>query len=240
METNNVKLILGNCLDEMKMIPDKSIDLILTDPPYELKNHGGGKNEFANRDLVTGKIEFISNGFDYDVVFEEFLRICKIPNILIFCSNNQVSKVMSWFESRNLSVTLLIWHKTNPSPLCNGKHISDVEFIVYVRGKGATFNNSTPFSYKSKVFTSPIVSKKERLHPTQKSVMMLEQYVNLHSREGDIVLDCFMGSGSTGVACMNTNRKFIGIELNETYFNIAKERIEKTNKTCMNDGKFEE
>lgn len=178
--------------------------------------------------MVTGKIEFISNGFDYDAVFEEFLRICKIPNILIFCSNNQVSKVMQWFESRDLSVTLLIWHKTNPAPLCNGKHISDVEFIVYIRGKGATFNNSTPFPYKSKVFTSPVVSRKERLHPTQKSVMMLEQYVNLHSREGDIVLDCFMGSGTTGVACVNTDRDFIGIELNDEYFKIAERRINDT------------
>lgn len=231
MET---KLILGDCLVEMKNIPDKSIDLILTDPPYELENHGGGKNEFANRDLVTGKIEFISKGFDYDAVFEEFLRICKIPNILIFCSNNQVSKVMSWFESRNLSVTLLIWHKTNPSPLCNGKHISDVEFIVYVRGKGATFNNDTPFSYKSKVFTSPVVSRKERVHPTQKSVMILEQYVKLHTREGDIVLDCFMGSGSTGVACVNTNRYFIGIELSEEYFKIAEKRIDDAKNEITN------
>ena len=231
-----MKLIHGDCLVEMQNIPDKSIDLILTDPPYEFENHGGGKNEFANLDLVKGKIEFISNGFDYDAVFEEFLRICKIPNILIFCSNNQVSKVMQWFESRDLSVTLLIWHKTNPVPLCNGKYLSDIEFIVWAHGKGATFNNETPFAHKSKVYRSPIVSNKNRVHPTQKSIDHITRYIEIHSNEGDIILDCFMGSGSTGVACINTKRDFIGIELNEEYFKIAEKRIAQA--VFDNDGRL--
>lgn len=222
----DMKLYNGDCLEVMKNMPDKSVDCIITDPPYELSNHGYGKTELSNRKIVKDKhIDFISNGFDYDTVFNEFIRICKVPNFLIFCSNSQVSKIMSWFESKKLKTTLLIWHKTNPVPLCNGKHLSDVEFVVYVRGKGATFNNNTPFKYKSKVYSSPLVSNKNRLHPTQKSVEQLSQYIELHSNEGDVIFDPYMGSGSTGVACQNTNRNFIGIELDENYFKIAQERL---------------
>lgn len=224
---SDIELMQGDCLELMKKIPDKSIDMILTDPPYELDNHGGGSTELANRKLVKNKhIDFISKGFSYDLVFKEMLRVCKIPNIFIFCSNKQITKIMGFFEkNKNLSVTLLVWNKTNPSPLCNGKYLSDVEFVVYIRGKGATFNNDTPFEYKHKVFVSPIVPNKNRYHPTQKPVELLERYIRLHTKENDLILDLFMGSGTTGVACVHTNRNFIGMELDEYYFNIAKERI---------------
>jgi DNA modification methylase len=132
---------------------------------------------------------------------------------------------MSWFEQHNLITTLLCWHKTNPTPLCNGKHLSDLEFIVYIRSKGSTFNNDTPFDYKRKCFTSGVVSVKNRMHTAQKPIELLRQYILLCSNEGDTVLDCFMGSGSTGVACCETNRNFIGVEIDKNYFDIAKQRI---------------
>ena len=228
------QLLFGDCLERMKEIPDGSIDCIITDPPYELDNHGGGITELAQRDLVKNlNINFISKGFDIDIVLGEFLRVCKTPNMLIFCSNKQISKTMNYFELKKLSVTLLVWNKTNPSPLCNGKHLSDAEFIVYVRGKGATFNNDVPFAYKKKIYASPIVSNKNRLHPTQKSVNHIKQYIELHTNKNDIVFDPFMGSGSTGVACINNNRKFIGIEIDEKYYDISCKRI----KDAINDKK---
>lgn len=222
----NIEIHLGDCLEIMNKIPDGIVDLILTDPPYELSNHGGGNTDLAQRKLVKdGHINFISKGFDYDTVFSEYLRILKVPNILIFCSNKQVSKIMKFFEDKRLSTTLLVWNKTNPSPLCNGKHLSDIEFVVYVRGKGATFNNDTPFNYKRKVITTPIESNKNRLHPTQKPLEILEQYIYLHSKVGDLVFDSFMGSGSTAIACQNTKRRFIGCEINKEYFDNALDRI---------------
>lgn len=132
---------------------------------------------------------------------------------------------MSYFEKLKLTPTLLVWNKTNPSPLCNGKHLSDLEFIVYVRGKGATFNNGTPFEYKKKCYTSPVVGKKDRIHTAQKPIELLRRYIELSSNEGDTVLDCFMGSGSTGVACVKYKRNFIGIEIDKQYFEIAEKRI---------------
>ena len=105
-----IKLYHGDCLEIMKSIPDKSIDLVLTDPPYELETHGGG-NRKQWKNIHNNFIEDLSFGFNYEKVFNEFLRVCKTPNILIFCSNKQISKIMSWFEERKLSTTLLCWYK---------------------------------------------------------------------------------------------------------------------------------
>src|SRR5699024_3712638 len=142
------------CLEVMDKLIEEGIkvDTIIIDPPYELDNHGKGKNDFKDRQLVKDNhIEYMSNGFDYENVFEKMLKLQHRANILIFCSNKQVSKIMTYFENKKLSTTLLVWNKTNPIPLCNGKHISDIEFIVYVRGKGAIFNNSVDINKKYKV-----------------------------------------------------------------------------------------
>lgn len=238
-----MELINGDCLKEMDKLIEQGVkvDCIITDPPYKCENHGGGKTELAQRKLVKDKhIDFMSNSFEYDKVFNRFLKLAKIPNFLIFCSNKQVSSIMQWFENKNLSTTLLAWNKTNPSPFCNGKHVSDLEFVVYVRGKGAIFNNEADFSSKRKLYTSPVVSKKDRYHPAQKPIDLLEQYIKLHTNAKNVILDCYMGSGSTGIACVNTNRDFIGIEIDkektkgknkdQSYFDIAKERIEQAQK----------
>jgi len=235
-----IDLYNGDCLEVMdKLINDGvKVDLILTDPPYELTNHGGTKSKMAQRAAkVRDEIDFIAQGFDYKETFEKFLQLQKTANMLIFCSNKQVSKTMSFFEYKKLSVTLLEWKKTNPSPLCNGKYVSDVEYVVYVRGKNAPWNNNAPLEYKYKVQEYPVVSSKERNHPTPKPVGLLERYLEVHSFENMLVFDPFMGGGSTGVACKKLNRNFIGIELdkkkdkgknkNQSYFDLAKERIEK-------------
>lgn len=225
---SDVKLLQGDCLKLMKDISDKSIDMILCDPPYVYDNHGGGKSELAQRSLVKDKhIDFISNGFDIDITLTEFIRICKIPNIIMFCSDKQLSKILYWFESHNIKATVLVWHKLNPIPLCNGKYLSDLEFVIYAHSAGATFNTKeTPFDYKRKLYSSPILKNSERVHPSQKPIDLLSRYILLHSNENDTIIDPFMGSGSTGVACVNTDRNFIGMELDENYFKIAKDRIE--------------
>ena len=103
--------------------------------------------------------------------------------------------------------------------------MSDIEFIIYVRGKNAHWNNDIEIKKKSKVLEDEWRIK-NKLHPTQKSIEVITHLLNLHTFENDTVLDMFMGSGTTGVACQNTNRRFIGIEKDENYFKIAKERID--------------
>lgn len=223
-----IELINDDCLKVMdKMIKDGvQVDCIITDPPYKLENHGGGKAELAQRKLVKEKhIDFISNSFDYNEIFSRFLKLQDIANILIFCSNKQVSSIMKWFEDKKLSTTLLVWNKTNPAPLCNGKHVSDLEFIVYVRGKGATFNNNVEFSKKKKLYTSPVTSKKNRVHPTQKPIELIKQYIELHTNVGDLVFDPYGGGGTTAKGCQDLQRDCISIEINVDYFKASEERI---------------
>ena len=121
---SEIKLYHGDCLEVMGEVADKSVDLILTDPPYELDTHGGG-NRKQWKNIHNNFIKDLSYGFNYNLIFEEFLRVCKIPNILIFCSNKQISKIMSWFENKKLSVTLLCWYKEGYVPFANGKYKSD-------------------------------------------------------------------------------------------------------------------
>ena len=229
IEIDNCKLYHGDCLEVMTDLINKGVkvDAIITDPPYELENHGGTKSDMAKRAAkVRDEIEFIAKGFDYDKCFSLMLSLCPIPNFIIFCSNNQISNIMSFFEKKGLSVQLLIWNKTNPSPLCNGKYIQYIEFIVYVRGKNAPFNNDSPIAYKYRVKKYPFVYPTLKTHPTQKPIELMNELVEVHSFKNNTILDCFMGSGTTGVACVKTKRKFIGIEKEEKYFNIAKQRIE--------------
>lgn len=217
------EIILGDCLEEMKKFPDNHFDLILTDPPYELDNHGGGTTDFAQRKLVKDlHIDFISDSFDLDQVFNEFVRLCKVVNVIIFCSNKQVSKIMGWWEKLGYSVTLLAWDKPNPVPFGNGKYISNLEFIVYVRGKGATFNGSN-----LKTFRTAGVSSKARQHPTEKPVALIKDLLKIHSSEQDTVLDPFLGSGSTAEAAQQLNRNYIGIEIDPIYVKIAQDRLKQ-------------
>lgn len=226
---NAIKIYNCDCNFLLDNLIEKNIniDLILIDPPYELDNHGKGKKPLANRmTKVKEDVKHIDTGFDYISIFNKFLKLQKIPNMLIFCSNKQISKIMSYFESKNLSTTLLVWKKSNPAPLCNGKYISDSEFIIYVRGKGAYFNNDCDISLKYKVKTFPILTNKNKLHIAQKPLELIEQLISLHTRIGDIVLDCFMGSGTTALGCKNLNRKFIGCDIDLENFENTKKRLE--------------
>ena len=225
----NVELYKGDCLELLKEIKDSSIDLICTDIPYELENHGGTSSALASRCArMRDSVEFIANGIDYDKVFEEFVRVCKIPNMIIFCSNLQIGKIISFFSAKELKTDLLVWEKSNPAPLCNGKYISDLEYIIYVHDKGSPFNNDVPIKWKRKCKVYPIMIDKDKLHPTQKPLKLMNELVMTHSFENQVVLDPFMGSGTTGVVCVSNKRNFIGMELDENYFNISKKRIEES------------
>lgn len=230
---NKVELYNGDCYDILPQLIDKGIkvDLILTDPPYIVSINGGGSDALGKRTKRLRKeIDFTANGFDYESIFPMFKKICKIPNYIIFCSNQQLGDFKYFFEhSENLTVETLIWKKTNPIPVANNHHLSDVEYILYVKDKGTYFNNDLPMKMKSKVAEFPIVASSHKVHPTQKPLKLIEQYVLLHSKKDDVILDCFMGSGTTGVSAVRHNRNFIGIEKEQKYYNIAKQRISAEN-----------
>ena len=224
----SVKLLHGDCLELMKAIPDESVDLVVTDPPYDVyAGKGGGAFGKLN---IYQEIEFMSNGFN-EVVLDELMRVMKKINIYIFCCQKQIPFLIDYFVHKYVcNWNLLTWHKTNPVPACKNKYLSDTEYIFFARKKGVPIYGE--YSTKKTYYVTPSNTKEKRLygHPTVKPQAILENLVINSSNENDIVLDPFMGSGSTGVACVNTNRNFIGMELDADYFKIAKERIEKANR----------
>lgn len=153
----------------------------------------------------------------------EVYRVTK-NSICIFCSKEQFSTIYSYFAGKKGTVRPVVWQKSNPSPM-NGQYIylSGVELAVWFKKSGAkTFNAHC----KNTVFKYPNGSSK--LHPTAKNLALFEELILDNTNEGDLVLDTCMGSGTTGVACRQLGRDFIGIELDENYFNIAKDRIEES------------
>lgn len=211
-----VDLRLGDCLELMKDIPDGSVDLVLTDPPY-------GMNFQSNyREKKYSKIENDTCLDWLDAFLQECWRVLK-PNsaIYLFCSWHKVDVFKKAAEKLFKIKNILIWEKNNTSMGdLKGSYSPKYEMIIFAH-KGRRVLNG--FRYPD-VLTAKRTGNK--LHPTQKPVELLEIFVNSSSNDGETVLDTFMGSGSTGVACVNTNRNFIGIELDEGYFEIAKRRIE--------------
>lgn len=200
-------LLQGNCLELMKNIPDGSVDMVLTDPPYG-KSADKGTNGFGvakNRKYVGGW----DKAAPTKEVFDELQRISK--NMMIFGGN---------YFANNLPVSncWIFWDKKGDIAFQNP--FADGELIY------TTFKKPVKrIVFRQQGFISD--SKDKRYHPTQKPTELIEILLNTYTKPGDTILDPFMGSGSTGVACVNTGRKFIGIELDTGYFEIARKRIEE-------------
>lgn len=211
-----IELLNGDCLELMKNIPDGSVDMILTDPPYGMGFQSNHRKQ---------KCKKIANDIDIswiDKYFEECYRIMKKNTALYcFCSwhNIEIFKktIQSIFNIKNI----IIWEKNNTSMGdLKGSYAPKYEMVIFAH-KGRC---------ELRGFRFPDVIKAKRtgnkFHPTQKPIDLLELFIKNSSDLNAKVFDGFMGSGSTGVACVNTNRNFIGIELDKEYFDIAKQRIE--------------
>ena len=214
-----------DCLEGLAEIPDRSVDLIVTDPPYDIHagNCGGC---FGDRQAYLD-IEPISNGFS-EGVLDELCRVLKKINIYLFCSQRQIIPLLDYFVTRKgCNWTLLTWHKTNPVPACKNKYLSDTEFILFFRERGVKMlgDYKTKFTY----YTTPIDQKTKKLygHPTIKPLGIVENFIQNSSKPGDVVLDPFIGTGTTAVAAIKTGRNFVGFELDEKYHAIAMKRIEE-------------
>lgn len=208
-----MRLIHGDCLEEMKNIKTNSVDLVLTDIPYGEVNQKSSGLRLLDRE----KADICE--FNVNELIDELYRICR-GSFYIFCGTEQISGIVKKFKSLNLSTRVGVWNKTNPSPM-NGEYLwlSGLEFCVYGKKPNATFNEHC----KKAIWEFPSGSSKQ--HPTEKPLDLFKTIIEASSNENDVVLDCCMGSGTTGVACVNTGRNFIGIEKEKEYFNIAEKRI---------------
>ena len=226
-------LLLGDSLELLKSINDNSIDLIITDPPYLLDTHSGGKMykdknmQKAFNELADSKID---KGYDIITYGKEFIRVMKNINIYIWCNKIQIPDYLDFYvKELNCKFDILFWNKPNALPTFSNKYLTDMEYCLYFRnGKCKCF----PQSYEDAktYYSAPInmYDKQRYLHPTIKPLEMIERMVRNSSDDGDVVLDTFMGSGTTGVACKKLNREFIGMEINKDFYKMAKLRIANT------------
>lgn len=240
-----INLMQGNCLELMKVIPDGSVDMILTDPPY-------GTTACKWDSVVP-----------FEPMWSELKRIIKPNGAIVLFGSEPFSSMLRCSNLKMFKYDW-VWNKTKPQGFLNAKARPLVEHeLIHIFSSGTCTSTSKTMTYNPQGLISVDVLLKNtdtesmgkrksrksgseykqtqsgyprsilryahdqsKLHPTQKPVALLEYLIKTYTQEGETVLDFTMGSGSTGVACKNTNRKFIGIELDETYFNIAKERIE--------------
>ena len=212
-ESEYGKLYLGDCIEIMAS-ENFSCQMVLTDIPYgEVNRQSSGL-----RNLNKG----VADIFDNNSIpkLSSFLHDVAKENIYVFCGTKQISPLVEAFESNKMSVRVGAWNKTNPSPM-NGTRlwVSGLEFCVYARKANATHNEKC----KKALWEFP--SGRSKIHPTQKPVKLFEKLILASSSLCGAIFDPYIGSGTTAIAAINTGRKFIGIEKEEKYCEIAKQRI---------------
>lgn len=220
--------------DIIKRIPDNSIDFILTDPPYNLGQHSTGNIPLPGRTAMNNDVaDWDMIDFNPEEWADEFIRILKpTGNLFIFTSYNQLGRWYNCLDHKFDTSNFMIWHKTNPAPkIYKAGFLNSCEMIFTCWNKKHTWNFISQAEMHNFI-ESTICMKPERLsspkHPAQKPVSILKKMIQIASNENDIIFDPFMGVGSTGVAALDLNRRFIGVELNEDYFKAAKKRIDNS------------
>ena len=238
METNKIHNI--DCFVGLKDIPSKSIDLIVTDPPYlhtkgrginkkTGKAYADGHSPFANSDLFSTKGFMMSKMSKFgeeeiDTALHEFVRVLKVPNMYIFCNETQVPYYTMWAEKNELMFSILVWEK--PLSIINRNRFSqNIEFVIRIYDYGTALNKIEINKLYNRVWRQTQVSPLEKVHPTQKPVELVERFILLSSNQNDIILDPFIGSGTTAIAAIKSKRRYIGFEVNEQYYNVCQKRI---------------
>lgn len=233
-----MRLIQGDCLTEMKNIPDKSIDLILTDPPYGTTACKWDTIIPLDKMWVQLKRIIKDNGAIVLFGSEPFSSYLRMSNIKDYkydwiwektraCNFNSVN-----YQPLKMHEIISVFCKHNYYPIKKNKTGSSLERIKYpykAEKKSDHFKSNEKGFRDIQKYPSAIIkiNNEVGLHPTQKPVALMEYLIKTYTNENETVLDFTMGSGTTGVACKQLNRDFIGIELDEDYFKIAETRINK-------------
>ena len=223
-----------NCFDFLKTVSSNSIDLFLIDPPYEISRNTNFKSsEAKGKDTDRFRVSMDFGDWDFgftglDLVIKEAYRVLRCGGTLIcFYDFWKITTLKHYFEQAMFKQLRFIeWIKTNPVPinskinyLTNSREIA----VVGVKKGKPTFHSE----YDNGIYNFPICHDKGRFHPTQKPLALIEALVVKHSNEGDTVLDCFSGSGTTALASYNQNRNFIGCELSTVYYRKSIDRLQQ-------------
>ena len=205
--------------DMMDVLPTLGrFDACVTDPPYEFQSSGGGLFRESRTGWMNAIIDAkLDKGFDHSFMTPEIFN-----SVICFCHNDQIPELSAWFSGKFERFALCSWHKTNPMPVANKHYIPDTEIYFHAWGKSGYPVGD--LRDKGRWFLHP-VGQSDFNHPTVKPLPLMEKIIG--NVQGETILDPFMGSGTTGVACVKLGRKFIGIEIDEGYFDIACARIRK-------------
>lgn len=227
LKTNEI--YLGDCLEVMKDIDSGSVDLVATDPPYKTTSRGGTGNSGGmckKKEFSSGKV-FKHNDIKFSEYLPELYRILKDGcHCYIMCNHKNLIELLN--ESQKVGfhfIKSLIWNKGNK--IMGQCYMSQFEYIIFLRkGNHKKINNCGT----ADILDIPNIKTKvdgKNIHDTEKPIRLMNILIENSSNEGEIVLDPFVGVGSTCISAKGLNRKYIGIEKDETYYNIAKERIDK-------------
>ena len=224
-----------SCFDFLPEIESNTIDLVLIDPPYVVSRDTNFQSgEPTGKDTDRFRVSFNFGSWnkeetDMPTIIKECYRILKDGGTLLcFYDLWKITMLKKYFEAAKFKqLRFLEWVKTNPVPinarinyLTNAREIA----VTGVKKSKPTFNSS----YDTALYRYPICREKDRFHPTQKPLNLLRDLIRKHSNSGDLVLDCFAGSASTGVAALLEGRNFTGCELSEEYYSRALEKLQKT------------
>lgn len=224
----------ADAYEYMRQMAAASVDLILTDPPYNLGRYSTGNMKFSwRKDINNDVAEWDQEEFRPAALVDEFIRILAPQgNIFAFTSYNLLGEWHRAFDPRFRTFQYMVWHKTNPPPkVRRAGFLNSCELIVCMWNKGHTWNFSTQKAMHNFIET-PLCMGKERLkdpfHPTQKPLRVLRHIIEIASNPGDLTFDPFMGVGSTGVAALEMGRRFLGTEIDDTYFRGAERRLSRS------------
>lgn len=211
-DDGSIVLYQGDCLKILPQIDAQSVACVVADPPYDVRAGNGG-GVFGQRDHLVKTGGFTDGGCDYSF-------LSRFSNWFSFCSRKQLRSLIEAAEKCD-RFNVLTWCKPNPVPTCCNKYLPDVEFIVHGFATGRLFGD---MSVKSCFMVYPCGQKVTK-HPNEKPLPLMQKLLALGSIEGELICDPYMGSGTTGVACVRTGRRFIGIELDQGHFETAKARL---------------
>lgn len=218
---------MGDCLELIKKIPDSSVDLVVTDPPYKTITGGrkNGKSSDRPKGILSGnkKIFEHQNNIQISQWVPELYRVLKDKtHCYVFTNHLNLEEMLTVCRKAGFGLhNVLVWEKNNCTP--SQYYMKNCEYVLFLRKGQAKWINNIGDSKTVHQFNNLIGNK---THPTEKPVDLLRFYIENSSNPGNLILDPFMGSGSTGVAALSLGRKFIGFELDPEYFEVASSRIQ--------------
>lgn len=216
------QIICGDAVTELQKLPNESADLIVTDPPYGISRELNCKGQRLG---TTAKLNF--NFGEWDTFNKEWFEIALKKTkgwMMTFCAKKDVGFFIDGLEKNGfIAIDVLVWQKPDPIPLnAKSRFLNAWEAIVIGKKPGAAWNSN----YEHNIIKFQAPKGKNRIHPTQKPVELIKKLIDLTTKEGDVVLDPFMGSGTTAVACLESKRSYIGFEISKEYWKQSLGRIE--------------